>query len=75
MGKWSEELKEKSRGQMFAGAVVKNEAHDFGIVMALAPKVVIHGTQEGSFMPLPSDEVIATFDNVNQMVDAGWVLD
>ncbi len=75
MGKWSEELKEKTRRQMCAGAVVKNEARDFGMVMEMVPKVVIYGIQSGIIMPLPTDEVIATFDNVNQMVDAGWVLD
>ena len=75
MGKWSEELKKKSREQMYTGAIVKNEARDFGMVMEMVPKVVIYGIQSGIIMPLPTDEVIATFDNVNQMVDAGWVLD
>ena len=75
MGKWSEELKEKSRRLMYAGAIVKNEARDFGMVIEMVPKVVIYGIQSGIIMPLPTDEVLATFDNVNQMVDAGWVLD
>ena len=75
MGKWSEELKKKSREQMYAGAIVKNETRDFGMVMEMVPKVVIYGIQSGIIMPLPTDEVIATFDNANQMVDAGWVLD
>lgn len=75
MGKWSEELTKMSREQMFPGAVVKSEARDFGIVMAMEPKVVIHGIQPGGIIPLPSVDVIATFDSVDQMVDAGWVLD
>ena len=45
MGKWSEELKKKSREQMYAGAIVKNEARDFGMVMEMVPKVVIYGIQ------------------------------
>ncbi len=66
MGKWSEELREMTREELFPGAVVKNEDHDFGFVMTMNPRIVINGIQPGSIMPFPSEEVIATFDTVNQ---------
>ena len=75
MGKWSEELREMTREELFPGAVVKNEDHNYGFVMTMNPRIVINGIQPGGIMPLPSEEVIATFDTVKQMVDAGWVLD
>ena len=75
MAKWSEELREMTRREIFSMAVVKNEEHDYGIVMTIAPKVVINGIQAGAIMPVASDEMIATFDSVSQMIDAGWVLD
>ncbi len=66
MGKWSEERREMTREELFPGAVVKNEEHEFGFVMTMNPRIVINGIQPGSIMPLPSEEVIATFDTVNQ---------
>ena len=75
MSKWSDELNQMTLSGTFPLAVVKNEDHDFGIVMTTEPKVVINSIQAGAFMPVPSDEMIATFDSVSQMVEAGWVLD
>ena len=75
MSNWSEELKETTRKNTFLGAVVKNEEHEYGLVMRKEPKVVIYGIQSGGVIPLPSGDVIATFDSVDAMVDAGWVLD
>ena len=73
---WSEELKELTRREIFPGAVVKNcDVADFGMVMELSPKVVINSVKYDSIAPEASDKVIATFDTVNQMIDAGWVLD
>ena len=75
MSKWSNELKQRTLSGTFPSAVVKNEDHDYGIVMTTEPKVVINSIESGGVMPMPSAEVIATFDSVAQMVDAGWVLD
>jgi hypothetical protein len=74
MGQWSEELKELTRREIFPGAVLKSES-DFGIVMEMNPRIVINGVKFGGIVPEASDQVIATFDTVNQMIDAGWVLD
>ena len=75
MSKWSNELKQMTLSGTFPLAVVKNEEHDYGIVMTTEPKVIINSIQVGAFMPMPSEEVIATFDSVSQMVEAGWALD
>ena len=75
MSKWSQELQDTTRDNLFPGAVVKDEDHNYGFVMTISPRIVINGIQPGGVMPLPSEEVIATFDTVNQMVNAGWVLD
>ena len=75
MSKWSEELQEKTRTELFPSAVVKNENHDYGIVTEIEPKVIIKGIMDGGFIPMPSEETIATFDSVMKMVDAGWVID
>ena len=75
MSKWSKELQEKTKNELFLGAMVKDEEHNFGFVVAADPKVIIKGVAPNSFMPLPSEETIATFDSVEEMVDSGWVLD
>ena len=75
MGKWSEELKEKTRTELFSSAVVKDEEHNYGIVTEIERKIVIKGIVNGGFIPMPSEETIATFNSVVDMVDAGWVLD
>ena len=75
MSNWSEELKETTRKEIFLGAVVKNEDHEYGLVMRKEPKVVIYGIQSRGVIPLPSADVLAIFDSVDAMVDAGWVLD
>ena len=75
MSKWSEELKEKTRTELFPSAMVKDEEHNYGIVTEIEPKIVIKGVVNGGFMPMPSEETIATINSVMDMVDAGWVLD
>ena len=75
MSKWSEELKEKTRTELFSSAMVKDEEYNYGIVTEIEPKIVIKGVVNGDFMPMPSEETIATFNSVMDMVDAGWVMD
>ena len=75
MSKWSEELKGKTRTELFPSAMVKDEEHNYGIVTEIEPKIVIKGVVNGGFIPMPSEETIVTFNSVMDMVDAGWVLD
>lgn len=75
MSKWSQELQDNTRDNLFRGAVVKDEDHNFGIVTEMESRIVIKGINPDSIMPVPTDETIATFNSVLDMVEAGWVLD
>lgn len=75
MNNWSDELQEKTRLEVFPGAIMKDENHNYGIYFENGDRVVIKGIIEGGFIPMPSDEIIATFSSRNEMVNAGWVMD
>ena len=75
MSKWSKELQNNTLENIRPGAMVKDEEHNYGIVTEIEPKIVIKGVVNGCFIPMPSEETIATFNSVMDMVDAGWVLD
>lgn len=75
MSNWSDELQEKTRLEVFPGAIMKDENHNYGIYFENGDRVVIKGIIEGGFIPMPSDEIIATFSSRNEMVNAGWVMD
>ena len=75
MRKWTKELQNNTLENIRPGAMVKDEEHNYGIVTKIEPKIVIKGVVNGGFMPMPSEETIATFNSVMDMVDAGWVLD
>ena len=77
MSGWSEELKENTLNCVFPGAMMKNEEHDFGVfAFSKQGGVLIKGIKDGSSFPfVSSDEVIASFASIEEMVEAGWVLD
>ena len=76
MSKWSKELQESTRHHVFPGAIVKDENHNYGVFMLMKEGVVIKAIKEGnSFPAVPREETIAAFDSIDEMVDAGWVLD
>ena len=77
MSGWSEELKENTLNCVFPGAMMKNEEHDFGVfAFSKQGGVLIKGIKDGSSFPfVPSDEVIASFASIEEMVEAGWVFD
>ena len=76
MSKWSEELQETTRMEVFPGAIMKDEDHNYGIFFEINENVVIKGIVPGSgLMPKASDEILATFGSVMEMVEAGWVMD
>ena len=75
MSKWSKELQNNTLDNLYPGAMVKDEDHNYGFVTDIEPKVIIKGVVSGGFMPEPSDETIATFNSALDMIEAGWVLD
>lgn len=55
--------------------MMKDENHNYGFFFDDGERVIIKGIKEGGFMPVPSEEIIATFGSVMEMVEAGWVMD
>ncbi|MCR4742751.1 MAG: hypothetical protein K5866_07800 [Treponema sp.] len=72
---WSKELQNTTRNNIFPGAVMKNLKFDFGIFNKKDGKILIMGIKSASYIPIASEEIVATFDNIDQMIDAGWVMD
>ncbi|MCQ2591146.1 MAG: hypothetical protein MJ188_00050 [Treponema sp.] len=73
---WSETLQNETRELIYPGAMVKDEKCHFGFYNETAEgKVQIIGVKEDSFIPTPSGEIIATFDNLEEMIAAGWAID
>lgn len=72
---WSDSLKESTRENVFDGAVLKNDDYDYGIFARLDGKIKIFGVESKNGMPMPTDNIVATFDTVDEMIEAGWVMD
>lgn len=72
---WSEAIKNKTRECAKDGAMLKNEKWDFGFYSSDENGIKIFGVKDNSVFPLPSDEIIATFSDIEKMLDAGWVID
>ena len=71
---WSKELKDLTRKSAGPGAMVKSLGGDFGFISSLNP-ISIVGVKSGSGMPLPSENEIARFADVEEMLEAGWAID
>ena len=66
MSKWSEELQETTRMEVFPGAIMKDEDHNYGIFFEINGNVVIKGIVPGSgLMPKASDEIIGNKSNLS----------
>lgn len=72
---WSESIKNKTRECAGDGAMLKNDKMDFGFYSSDGNGVKIIGVKSSSGFPIPSGEVIATFKDIEAMIDAGWVID
>lgn len=77
---WSKELKDLTRRNVGSGAALKSWDGGFGVFGAsLKGEVYVYGLDEEKsgelHFPIASDEVIATFANVDAMIEAGWVID
>lgn len=73
---WSKQLQDTTRNLASAGVFVKNDKFDFGFIRTCSDsKVVIVNVKSEKYKPMPTDEVIAEFNNVEEMIKAGWVVD
>ena len=75
MSKWSKELQEKTRHEVFPGAVMKDENHNYGIYFEEGGRVVIKGIIKVGFMPMTNDKIVVAFSSIEEMIGAGWVID
>lgn len=73
---WSKELQNRTRNDIFPGAILKNEQWDFGSYFPEADgTIILKGVEMKNHFPVPSDEIVATYENLDAMIKAGWVLD
>ncbi len=72
---WSEEKKNETREEIGPGAMVKDGRGQYGFFCASDAGIKILGVQPSGFLAVPSDEIVATFDDVEEMIAAGWVID
>ena len=55
--------------------MVKNEERKYGFFCSSDAGIKILGVQPSGFLAIPSDEIIGTFADVEEMIAAGWVID
>ena len=72
---WSEEKKNETREKIGLGAMVKNGRGQYGFFCASDAGIKILGVQPSGFLAVPSDEIVATFADVEEMIAVGWVID
>lgn len=72
---WSEAIKNKTRECAGDGAMLKNDKWDYGFYSSDGNGVKIIGVNDSAGFPVPSGQVIATFTDIEAMIDAGWVID
>ena len=73
---WSEELKNTTREIAGNGCMLQSIDGKSGIyVSAGNGSIEIHGIDGSGWMPLTTEAVIATFSNLEALIEAGWVVD
>lgn len=76
MKDWSNNLKDLTRRNAGDGAILKNRNHDFGFYVSRSDGGInILGTTIRMGMPCPTDKVLASFGDMEELISAGWVLD
>lgn len=76
MGKWSDSLIETTRSEAYPGAMMKSLKGNFGMMSERNPGCIkIVAVKSENYMPVPTDEVIAEFKNIDEMIKAGWAID
>lgn len=72
---WSENIKNLTRERPGFGAMVKSLDGNSGMIVSCGEKIIINSCEMQNYFPSPTNEKIAEFDNVEKMIDAGWVID
>lgn len=72
---WSENLKNLTRSQAGLGAMVKSLSGLSGMIVSSGEKIVINSVELKNYFPSPTQEKIAEFENLEKMIEGGWVID
>lgn len=76
MAQWSKEIIKKTRSCVGDGAMVKNHEGEFGIYTKWRDSdITIYNVDGSAAFPNPGDEVLATYKTIDEMIEAGWVID
>lgn len=72
---YSKESQDFTRKTIFPGAMVKSSRGEFGFYFLKNGKVIIKGIKEGGPVPIPSDKILAEFNDIEELISAEWVID
>ena len=76
MPSWSDSLKNLTRKEAYPGAMMKCLDGRDGMMSARSQNGIrIVAVKSENYFPVPTDEVIAEYPNVEAMIDDGWVID
>ena len=73
---WSEKLIELTRTKACSGSMMKKSNGKFGMIKRRGSDgIKIVAVELKDFMPVPTDKVIASYKNIDEMISDGWVID
>ncbi len=76
MEKWSKATEKLTREQAYPGAMMKSFDGKYGMMSARSESgITIVGVKIEKYMPVPTDEVVAKFSSIDEMIQAGWAID
>ena len=73
---WSEKLIEQTKEKAWPGAMMKKTGGKHGMMSCReADEIKIVAIEFKDYMPFPTDEVIASYKDIDAMIADGWVID
>ena len=73
---WSEKLIELTRTKACSGSMMKKSNGKFGMIKSRdSDGIKIVAVELKDFMPVPTDKVIGSYKNIDEMISDGWVVD
>ena len=73
---WSEKLIELTKDEAYEGSMMKKSNGKFGMIKSRdVESIKIVAVELKDFMPVPTDKVIASYKNIDEMIADGWVID
>ena len=73
---WSEELIELTKDEAYDGSMMKKSNGKFGMIKSRGPDgIEIVSVELKNYFPSPTDKVIASYKNIEEMIADGWVID